>query len=264
MDGAVPPTTAIWTNAEDINAGLENCNAICSNNRYMTFRVDFVQHGTTAPVTGNNVSIVVKDIDRPEILNFSGLTSYIRSADTRVTVSQSGDVYTFGATASSADITDQRNWVETKYTSANSIIITLGKDTSITTAARFAISFRAESWTSPVTTPVVLPTRTITYDANGATSGNVPLQTSGTGVLIIEVNSGNLQKNYQTFTSWNTAPDGSGLTLAAGITYQPSSDITVYAQYSAVSPASVPVMSAYGLAVLAGMLGLLGMSKKIK
>ena len=37
-------------------------------------------------------------------------------------------------------------------------------------------SFQSASWTNGVTTAVPLPVRTITYDANGATSGNVVVE----------------------------------------------------------------------------------------
>ena len=103
-------------------------------------------------------------------------------------------------------------------------------------ANRFALSFRSASWTNGVTTAVPLPVRTITYDANGATSGNVPIATSGAGPLIIANNSGALVQNTLTLSSWNTASDGSGVTLIPGSSFTPSSDITVYAQYNEVVP----------------------------
>ena len=113
---------------------------------------------------------------------------------TNVTASSAGGVYRFSGSSFSSNLADQAFWIETKYSSVNSVTVTIGRDTSAGSgsANRFALSFQSASWTNGITTAVPLPVRTITYDANGATSGNVPSATSGAGALIIANNSGAL------------------------------------------------------------------------
>jgi uncharacterized repeat protein (TIGR02543 family) len=80
-------------------------------------------------------------------------------------------------------------------------------------------------------------TYTVTYNANGADSGSVPTdqtKTHGTD-LTVASNSGSLDVNgYQAFAGWNTEPDGSGTSYVEGGTYTEDSDLTLYAQWSAI------------------------------
>ena len=84
------------------------------------------------------------------------------------------------------------------------------------------------------TAPAV--TYTVTYDANGATSGTPPEpQTKTKGVdLILATNSGNLQKTGYTFAGWNTQADGNGTDYAEGATYTTDADVTLYAKWTAL------------------------------
>ena len=77
----------------------------------------------------------------------------------------------------------------------------------------------------------------VTYDANGATSGNVPTDnsspyapSSNVGVL---TNSGTLAKTGYTFSGWNTQSDGQGTHYdATGLaSFEISSNITLYAEW---------------------------------
>ncbi len=75
--------------------------------------------------------------------------------------------------------------------------------------------------------------RSVTYNANGATSGTAPTDanspySSGTTVTVLG-NTGNLAKTGKNFAGWNTAADGSGTTYAAGATFTISQDVTLYA-----------------------------------
>ncbi|MDR0565938.1 MAG: InlB B-repeat-containing protein [Prevotellaceae bacterium] len=95
------------------------------------------------------------------------------------------------------------------------------------------------------------------FDANGGWSNNsYRLVTYGTAVGALS----NATRNGYTFTSWNTAPDGSGATYTAETVYSTIGETTLYAQWTAntytlsfnanggeVSPASKPVT--YGQAV---------------
>lgn len=74
---------------------------------------------------------------------------------------------------------------------------------------------------------------TVTYDANGATSGTAPssqTKTSGED-LTLASNTGNLAKTDYTFSGWNTATDGSGTSYAEGATYSTDANLTLYAKW---------------------------------
>ena len=82
------------------------------------------------------------------------------------------------------------------------------------------------------------PTYTITYDANGATSGSVPANgsfTSGGSATAVAANSGNLARSGFTFGGWNTDANGNGTPYAAGAsTYSSNSDVTLYAVWTPI------------------------------
>ena len=81
---------------------------------------------------------------------------------------------------------------------------------------------------------VLMPTYTVTYSANGATSGSVPAaQTKYHGIdLTLATNSGSLAKSGYTFTGWNTASDGSGTVYPAAGTYSTDVTVTLYAVWT--------------------------------
>ncbi|MDN4601627.1 S-layer homology domain-containing protein [Paenibacillus sp. F6_3S_P_1C] len=75
----------------------------------------------------------------------------------------------------------------------------------------------------------------VTYNANGATTGNVPVdnqkyETDAT-VTVLD-NTGELEKEDYQFTGWNTAANGSGISYSAEDTFiMIDSDVTLYAQW---------------------------------
>lgn len=75
----------------------------------------------------------------------------------------------------------------------------------------------------------------LTYDGNGATGGNVPVDgnspyASGSTVTVLG-NTGNLVKEGYAFNGWNTKADGTGVAYAAESTITISADVTLYAQW---------------------------------
>jgi hypothetical protein len=78
-------------------------------------------------------------------------------------------------------------------------------------------------------------TYTVTYDANGATSGTVPEDNNeyenGDDVTVLG-NSGNLVKEHNTFVGWNTQANGQGTNYTAGQTFPISSNTTLYAKWN--------------------------------
>jgi len=79
-------------------------------------------------------------------------------------------------------------------------------------------------------------TYTVTYDANWADSGSVPVDTTnyeaGQTVTVLG-NTGNLVKAGYAFSGWNTASDGSGESYTQGQTFvMGSADVTLYARWT--------------------------------
>ena len=76
----------------------------------------------------------------------------------------------------------------------------------------------------------------VTYDANGATSGDVPTDatsyTSGATVTVLD-NTGDLAKSGYTFGGWNTKADGTGTDRVAGSTFEITANTTLYAKWNA-------------------------------
>jgi uncharacterized repeat protein (TIGR02543 family) len=79
---------------------------------------------------------------------------------------------------------------------------------------------------------------TITYNGNGSTGGTVPTAgtlTTGT-TFNADSNSGSLVKTGHTFAGWNTAANGSGSSIAINGVVTTTSNLTLYAQWSIISP----------------------------
>lgn len=75
----------------------------------------------------------------------------------------------------------------------------------------------------------------VTYDGNGATSGNVPEDSSHNYNTSVTVpgNPGGLAKTVHTFAGWNTAADGSGTDYVESDSFTiGAADVTLYAQWT--------------------------------
>ncbi len=77
---------------------------------------------------------------------------------------------------------------------------------------------------------------TLTYNTNGSTSGTTPTaMTQETGTTItLDAGSGFSRTGY-TFSGWNTSADGTGTNYAGGSSYTLNSNITLYANWMAIS-----------------------------
>ncbi|MGB9687067.1 MAG: InlB B-repeat-containing protein, partial [Rectinema subterraneum] len=78
----------------------------------------------------------------------------------------------------------------------------------------------------------------VTYNANGATSGSVPTDSNhylqGATVTVLG-NTGSLAKTGYTFAGWNTKADGTGANYAEGNTFtMGSANVTLYAKWTAL------------------------------
>jgi len=80
----------------------------------------------------------------------------------------------------------------------------------------------------------VAVTYTVTYNANGADSGSVPVDSTnyiyGQSAYVLD-NTGNLGRTGYPFGGWNTMPDGSGTDYTAGAPVTMTGNIVLYAKW---------------------------------
>ena len=203
----------------------------------VTLRADFVQAGTNNPVTLQNISINVADIDSNQYVSFSGISAYEFSSSpaTELTASSANGVYEFKEPAGrSSNSTDQENWVLVEYTSANSITWTVGARES--GSAFYSVSFADAVWSAPPTRPAVsLTAFNLTYNDNAADSGAVPATQSSTvnsSAVTLVAPQGNLVKANTCFSGWNTRADGTGTNYVNGDTITLTGSTTLYANWT--------------------------------
>jgi len=84
---------------------------------------------------------------------------------------------------------------------------------------------------------------TVTFDANGATSGTAPPDTRTTNAAssIALPGQGTLVRTGYSFGGWNTEADGTGTNYSAFLTYNLDSNITLYVRWISLSPEMVYV-----------------------
>jgi len=113
------------------------------------------------------------------------------------------------------------------------------------TEYRYTVVARDKSYYQNMTAPSPVASATtegtppyciVTYDANGATDGDVPVDTDspydpGLTVTVLG-NTGDLVRVGFTFSGWNTAADGSGESYVEGDAFTISGHIRLYAQWT--------------------------------
>lgn len=79
---------------------------------------------------------------------------------------------------------------------------------------------------------------TVSYNANGATGGTAPADGAYTTAVAFSVsaNSGSLVKSGYTFAGWNTSAAGTGTTYAENGPLTTTSNLTLYAKWTIISP----------------------------
>ena len=101
----------------------------------------------------------------------------------------------------------------------------------------YSFSMPASNVTVTATFKAATPAAyTVTYDANGATGGTVPTDSTSydaNASVTVLGNTGNLVKTDYTFAGWNTAADGTGTDYAADATFTITADTTLYAKWTA-------------------------------
>jgi uncharacterized repeat protein (TIGR02543 family) len=91
----------------------------------------------------------------------------------------------------------------------------------------------------------LIPTYTVSCQANGATGGTAPAaQTKTQGVaLALSGNTGNLVKAGYTFSGWNTAADGNGASYAVGANYTADAGMVLYAKWTVIPTYTVSYLA---------------------
>ena len=78
-------------------------------------------------------------------------------------------------------------------------------------------------------------TYTVTYNSNSSDSGAAPTDSSTyeEGAIVTVADAGTMARTDYTFAGWNTAPDGSGTSHAAGSTLtMGTADVTLYSWWT--------------------------------
>ena len=86
-----------------------------------------------------------------------------------------------------------------------------------------------------------LPTYTVSYNANSATSGTTPTDQTKTQDLdlTLATNSGTLTRTGYTFAGWNTAANGTGTSYGVSAAYTANAAVILYAQWN-----EIPIVNA--------------------
>ncbi len=93
---------------------------------------------------------------------------------------------------------------------------------------------------------------TLTYDANGATSGTAPVDASSpympNAAITTAANSGSLAKSSFNFTGWNTQPDGQGThyNVSTANAFNITANTTLYAEWTPNVPSSACLAGDFG------------------
>ena len=99
-------------------------------------------------------------------------------------------------------------------------------------------------------------TYSVTYNANGATSGSAPTDSnspyeSGSTVTVLD-NTGSLAKTGNAFSGWNTQADGLGTDRAVGSTFNITANTILYAKWTPYTITAQSNNNTYGTVSLEG------------
>lgn len=167
---------------------------------------------STSDISGNITKVVVN-------------ASTASSVTASVSVSVGGSAFTTTNDATSASLSTSATNYTFTGSGAGEIIVRIAKPQKANNALyckSIAVTYS--------------PKATVTYNANGATTGNVPTDNTEynpNATVTVLGNTGNLERTGCTFAGWNTAADGSGTTYAANATFNISANTTLYAKWTA-------------------------------
>ncbi|MDE2387230.1 MAG: InlB B-repeat-containing protein, partial [Actinomycetales bacterium] len=207
---------------------------VIDNNTGSLFKTGYIFSGWNSAADGTGTSYTGGN----NFLLNANTTFYAKWVAANYTVTYSGNGNTGGtapAAATGVSIstvtpTNSGSLVKAGYTFVgwNTLASGLGTDYAV------GATYSPTSSTTLYAKWTALPTYTITYDGNGNTGGGVPVAQSGIYAAVnLDTNSGALVKSGAYFSGWNTQADGLGTHYAAGASFTPSANITLYAEWSA-------------------------------
>ncbi|MDE2387111.1 MAG: InlB B-repeat-containing protein [Actinomycetales bacterium] len=127
------------------------------------------------------------------------------------------------------------------------------QDTYCTDGSTYSHDF---AWGASIAISFAPPTQTVTYNANSGV-GSIAASVAN-GARNLSDGSGFTLSGYA-LTGWNTAANGSGTAVAAGASYTPSGNVTLYAQWTRIPTPPAPVFtSPIAAAPVGGILNLTG------
>jgi uncharacterized repeat protein (TIGR02543 family) len=183
------------------------------------------------PVTkGNDVSVIMRDVDR-HIKEASFVCRQWTNKEQTITLHYSinrGTSYsTTGTTSTNFSISNSNLNANT-----NAVRITFSSTSNQVGIESCKLKVSDVIYnTNPSCTRVSL-----IYNANGAESGDVPVDSDSPYLIDESVtvlgNTGNLAKYGYSFDGWNAAADGSGVSYSAGTTFTITENTTLYAQWT--------------------------------
>ncbi|MDE2387104.1 MAG: InlB B-repeat-containing protein, partial [Actinomycetales bacterium] len=207
---------------------------VIDNNTGALFKTGYIFSGWNTAADGTGTSYTGGN----NFLLNANTTFYAKWVAANYTVTYSGNGNTggtapaaaTGVSVSTVTPTNSGSLVKAGYTFVgwNTLASGLGTDYAVgSTYSPTSSTTLYAKWTA-------LPTYTITYNGNGNTGGGVPVAQSGIySAVNLDTNSGALVKSGAYFSGWNTQADGLGTHYAAGASFTPSANITLYAEWSA-------------------------------
>jgi uncharacterized repeat protein (TIGR02543 family) len=207
-----PPEKCVANNFVNGFGGDTNTNLF--NNNVMTLSVPLTGIGLVE--SGNtkfNFRVVSRSRDAASNVATSAVISYDVAKQAFTAVSSRGMPIWDDITGSTFDITYDKN----------AIVANSSKGLVLLHHHNMANSAQI----------VLIPTYSVTYNANGSSTGSAPAaQTKTHGIdLVLATNTGNLAKSGYTFAGWNSASNGSGTSYSVDATYSTDAAVTLYASW---------------------------------
>ena len=167
------------------------------------------------------------------------VTSGIEGTITKVVVKAAGASSTKGKVSVQVGTTDfeieNTDDTEASITSSAADYTFVGSATGTITVSLTQSSTKCALYCKSIAV-TYSPKATVTYNANGATTGNVPTDNTEynpNATVTVLGNTGNLERTGCTFAGWNTKADGTGTSYAADATFSISANTTLYAKWTA-------------------------------
>jgi uncharacterized repeat protein (TIGR02543 family) len=190
---------------------------------------------SVGPGENDPVVVLLSEIDTGEEGEFSYTITYPADAEAEITLCTLPDLEEI--TLTPTDLDEGNGITETLELEAGFYLLTIliTKDdqyagiSEVVYISPLLTTVYAKNY---VDTDLVNAELTVTFDANGATSGTAPSQqTASPGTDITLPDGEGLTNTGYTFGGWNTDADGTGTKFDAGFEYTVAGNITLYAQW---------------------------------